>query len=182
MSKPKQLIIKETLSELKMIQKNSTPLIAVRIRALIVMKENEDHGISKRDIAAQIGVNHNSVQTWRTMYEQGGIKMVQSHNKTGFKPSVFTKEEHKAIESKLNDPKNGLQGYVELKAWIEEQFNKQLKYNTVLKYSIKNFGSKVKVARKSHINKDESAVDLFKKTSIKSAKKPLEKKAKPTKK
>jgi transposase len=141
MSKPKQLIIKETLSELKNIQKNSTRLIAVRIRALIVMKENEGHGISKRDIAAQIGVNHNSVQTWRTMYEQGGIKMVQSHNKIGFKPSVFTKEEHKAIESKLNDPKNGLQGYVELKAWIEEQFNKQLKYNTVLKYSIKNFGS-----------------------------------------
>ena len=76
-----------------------------------------------------------------------------------------------AIEKKLKDPKNGLRGYVELQAWIEQEFKKQVKYNTLLKYSIKNFGSKVKVARKSHIKKDEMAVDTFKKTSVKSVRK-----------
>ena len=66
-----------------------------------------------------------------------------------------------AIEKSLNDPKNGLRGYIELHAWVEKEFNKQVKYNTLLKYCIKNFGSKVKVVRKSHVKKDEQAVANF---------------------
>lgn len=30
----------------------------------------------------------------------------------GFKPSVVSAGEHRKIEQKLNDPKNGLRGYV----------------------------------------------------------------------
>ena len=59
----------------------------------------------------------------------------------------------------------GLAGYVELQEWIEKEFKKELKYNTILKYAIKNFGSKVKVARKSHVKKDGESVITFKKTS-----------------
>lgn len=178
MALPKQISIKESLTELKRILKRSSPLIAPRIRVLIALKENEKLGISKREVADMVGVNHNSVQAWCTMYIKGGLKLVQSHNKKGFKPSVFNQEEHAAIENKLKNPKNGLRGYVELKAWIEQEFKKHVKYNTLLKYSIKNFGSKVKVARKSHIKKDESAVEAFKKTSIESARKPLQPKTK----
>lgn len=71
---------------------------------------------------------------------------------------------------------------MELLDWIKNEFKKEIKYNTLLKYSIKNFGSKVKVARKSHIKKDEEAVKAFKKTSVKSAKTPLIKKQINTKK
>ena len=182
MASPKQINIKESLTDLKRALKTSSPLIAARIRVLIELKQNEKQGISKRDVAALVGVNHNSVQTWRAMYIKGGLKLLQSHNKKGFKTSVFTKEEHAAIEKKLKDPKNGLRGYVELLAWVEQEFKKQVKYNTLLKYSIKNFGSKVKVARKSHVKKDETAVEAFKKTSIKSARKQSKIKTGPTQK
>ena len=182
MALPKQINIKESLPQLKSILKTSSPLIAPRIRVLIALKENEKLGISKREVADMVGVNHNSVQTWRTTYIKGGLKLVQSHNKKGFKPSIFNQEEHTAIEKKLKNPKNGLRGYVELKAWIEEEFKKHVKYNTLLKYSIKNFGSKVKVARKSHIKKDDAAVETFKKTLIKSVKKPSKTKVKTIKK
>jgi len=173
MALPKQIHITESISDLRKVLKASSALIAPRIRVLIAIKENEETGISKREVANLVGVNHNSVQTWRSMYLQGGLKLVQSHNKKGFKPSVFSKEEHAAIEKKLKDPKSGLRGYVELQNWIEGEFKKQVKYNTLLKYSKKHFGSKIKVARKSHINKDENAVEAFKKTSVKSAKMPL---------
>ena len=83
---------------------------------------------------------------------------------TAGKPSVFTEQEHRRIEQKLNNPKNGLAGYIELQQWIAQEFNKDVKYNTVLKYAMKHFGSKVKVARKSHVKKDEGTVQLFKKT------------------
>lgn len=173
MALPKYIKVKETMAELKALLKKASPLIAPRIRTLIEIKKNESIGISKIALASLVGVDPNSVQTWRTLYIKQGIEGILKHNKTGFRPSVFTKEEHSSIEKKLKDPKNGLRGYVELLNWIENEFKKQIKYNTLLKYSIKNFGSKVKVARKSHIKKDEVAVSTFKKTLVKSVKKPL---------
>jgi transposase len=173
MALPKYIKVKETMSELKALLKKSSPLIAPRVRTLIEIKKNESTGISKIALAALVGVDPNSVQRWRTLYFEKGIDGILKHNKTGFRPSVFTKDEHALIEKKLKDPKNGLRGYVELLNWIESEFKKQIKYNTLLKYSIRNFGSKVKVARKSHIKKDEEAVSTFKKTLAKSAKKPL---------
>lgn len=171
MSTPTQFKIKETVAELRKLQKKSIPMIALRIRALIEFKKNESGGISKRDVADIIGVNHNSVQTWRKLYIQGGMGKLISYAKHEGRPSLITDEEHKKIEAKLRDPKNGLRGYVELQAWVENEFKKPIKYNTLLKYSMRKFGSKIKVARKSHIKKDEEAVATFKKTSVKSARK-----------
>ena len=171
MALPKQVVVKETLTELKALLKKASPLIALRLSILIEMKKNEKAGISKRAIAALVGVDPNSAQTWRTMYYQGGIEALQKHGKTGFKPSVFTIEEHQALENKLKNPTNGLRGYSELLTWAEQEFKKQIKYNTLMKYCIKNFGSKIKVARKSHIKKDQEAVDTFKKASVKSVNK-----------
>lgn len=171
MSLPKIIIVKESMKELTSLLKKASPLIAPRIRTIIEIKKNEAKGISKIALASLVGVDPNSVQTWRTLYINQGIEGVLTHKKTGFRPSVFTPEEHNAIEKKLKDPKNGLRGYVELLNWIEVEFKKQIIYNTLLKYCVKNFGSKVKVARKSHVKKDEEAVSTFKKTSVKSAKK-----------
>lgn len=171
MAAPKQFKIKETLVELRKLQKASIPMIGLRIRALIEFKKHEDMGISKRDVADLIGVNHNSVQTWRNLYIDGGIKKLISYIKLEGRPSLITDTEHKKIEAKLRDPKNGLRGYVELQAWVEKEFKKPIKYNTLLKYSIREFGSKIKVARKSHVKKDEEAVVAFKKTSAKNVRK-----------
>lgn len=171
MSSPKQIIIKETMAQLRKLQKESIPMIANRIRVLIEFKKNEATGISKRAVADAVGVNHNSVQTWRTLYEQGGIAAILKHDRKDGRPSVITAEEHKLIEQKLHDPKNGLRGYTELLTWAEQEFKKTIKYNTLLKYSIRHFSSKVKVARKNHVKKDEKAVLAFKKTSVRPAKK-----------
>lgn len=182
MASPKKIVIKETIADLKKLHRKATPFIAPRIRLLIELKKHEEEGISKREAASIVGVNPNSVQTWRKFYELKGIEGLLKHNKTGFKPSVFSKAEHDAIEKKLNDNKNGLRGYVELLRWIEQEFNKQVKYNTLLKYSTREFGSKIKVARKSHVKKDDEAVSTFKKTSVESARRPSKKNKKNTRK
>lgn len=134
------------------------------------MKQNEKEGISKREVAKLAGVDPNSVQNWRTLYLNAGIDGLLKHQKTGFKPSVFNVIEHNMLETKLNNSQNGLQGYVELKDWIEKESGKTFNYNTLLYYCIRNFKSSVKVARKSHIKKDENEVNTFKKTSDESAK------------
>lgn len=171
MASPKTINIVENISGLKKMQKAAIPMIANRIKALIEFKKNEKTGISKRAVADNIGVNHNSVQTWRKLYEQGGIEAILNYKKQSGRPSGITKKEHLQIEKKLNDSKNGLRGYVELLDWMEAEFKKTFKYNTVLKYSYRHFQSKIKVARKSHIKKDEEAVTSFKKTLVKPVKK-----------
>ncbi len=117
-----------------------------------------------------MGASSLSIHTWRTTSKNGGLALLLSHHKTGFKPSVFNKDEHDRLSEVLHNPTSNITGYVELNEWVLKEFNKQVKYNTLLKYCIQHFHSKVKVARKSHIKKDVNAVDTFKKTSVKSAK------------
>ena len=144
MAYPKKIIVKETISELKKLLKTAKPLISPRIHMLIGIKQYEETGISKLALAELIGVNHNSIQTWRAMYESGGIKKLTSHNKRGFKPSVFSQEQHLIIENILKNPKNGLRGYKELQTWLLQEFNKEYKYNTLLKYCIRHFDTSIK--------------------------------------
>jgi transposase len=166
----KKIIIQETENEIKKLLKESNPFIGQRLRVLLILKQNEEIGISKREVAKLAGVDPNSVQNWRTLYVNTGIEGLMKHQKKGFKPSVFNAIDHLKLEAKLNDPQNGLQGYVELKAWLEKESDKIFNYNTLLYYCIRNFKSSVKVARKSHAKKNQNEVDSFKKTSDESAK------------
>lgn len=171
MSIPKQLTIKESLKELKALQRGQGELLSKRIRVLIELKKHEKTGISKRDLSDITGINHNSITKWRKMYITGGVSALLVHGRVGFKKSLINELEHKAIEKKLKDPKNGIRGYIELQDWLNTKFNKDFKYITVVKYAQRHFGSKIKVARKSHVKKDEELVDTFKKSSVKSFKK-----------
>ncbi len=171
MSKATIIHIKESSKELKQLQKNQPLTIIKRLNMLLELKKNGINGLSKRQLAKLIGVDPNSIQKWRTIYVNAGIKGIISHGRIGFKPNLITKEEHKKIEHKLNQPKNALRGYKELIQWIKDEFGKEIKYTTVVEYSKRHFGSKIKVARKSHLLKDELALTAFKKTSVKSSKK-----------
>ncbi len=183
MSLPKSISVKESLIELKKLLKVSVKLIAPRIRMLIEIKKNEAAGpLSKRALAELVGVNPNSIQTWRTLYSTGGLTKLTSYIKNEGRPTILSKEEHQAIKSKLHDSKNGLRGYVELLDWVETTFKKEMKYNTLFKYANREFKASVKVARKSHVKKDEEAVTTFKKTLRESVKMPAKKSGKSTKK
>ena len=171
MAHAKIILIKESVKELKSLQKNQCLTVIKRLNMLIELKKNGSNGISKRTLAKLVGVDPNSIQKWRTMYLNEGISGITTHGMIGFKPSIITKEEHKKIEKKLNQPKDALRGYKELVQWVKNEFGKEIKYTTMVEYSKRHFGSKIKVARKSHVLKDDQAVDTFKKTSVKSSKK-----------
>lgn len=168
MSSALYIPIKETTQELRTALKYSSAMFQVRIKMLLAMKKAGEKGISKRELMDTVGACSQSIHNWRTAYKAGGMEALLSNGRKGRsgKPSVFTEEEHKKIERKLKDPKNGLQGYIELQQWIEQEFQKKVRYNTLLKYARRHFGAKVKVARKSHVKKDDNAVYTFKKTSF----------------
>ncbi len=169
MSSSLMIPVKESMKELKQLLKSSSSMMHPRIKMLVLMKQNSDKGLSKRALMEGVGVCSQSIQNWRTAYKTGGIEKLLFNGRKGNsgKPSVISEEEKKLIEKKLKDPQNGLAGYIELQQWIEREFKKEVRYNTILKYAMRHFGSSVKVARKSHVKKDETAVTTFKKTSSK---------------
>lgn len=163
--------VKESTQELRSLLKSSIPFLQPRIKLLLAMKKYGNKPVSKRELMEQTGLCSYSVQKWRTMYNTGGIDNILTHNKKGYKKSKFTSDQHVKLEAKLKDPENGIRGYKELQEWVLSEFNNDVSYNTLLKYCIKNFGTKVKVARKYHAKKDDEMVNTFKKTSVKPAKK-----------
>ncbi len=167
MSRPFQLTVTESIKELRALQRKHGELIGKRLQVLIEVRKHQDNGgVSKRALSSITGANHNSINKWRRIYREEGISPLLKHGrKGGFKPSVITKEAHIAIEKKLNDPENNLHGYVELLEWVNTDLLKDIKYITLLKYVGRHFGTKIKVARKSHVKKDGEAVEAFKKTS-----------------
>jgi transposase len=177
MSRAKQLYVSESVSTLNKLLSNRSVTIFNRIMMLILIKSHEGENLSKQKLGKLLGVSSSSVQIWRKLYESGGISLLLEDKRIGFKPSLISAQEHAQIEAKLHDPSNGLRGYVELQDWISREFDKTISYNTLLKYCGRHFGSKSKVARKSHVKKDLQAVGDFKKTSDKSA----ERSMKPTK-
>lgn len=171
MALPKQVIVKESIKELKRLQKKSKPILIPRLRMLQIIKESEK-ALSKNALAKLVGANHNSIQKWRKMYLEGGLEGLLAHKTTASAPFMFTKEEREKIYNKLSDPKGGIRGYKELLVWVEENLGKTVKYNSLMVFCRNQFGTKIKVARKSHINKDQKAVETFKKTLVVSAKRP----------
>lgn len=181
MSYSKVFTIKESVAEIRKLQKASTKIISKRLQVLQVFKRNEAEGISRRTVADEVGVNHNSVQTWRNLYIKGGIEALMSHNNKGYKPSKINSEQENVLKTILHNPENGFVGYIELQTWFNQTYKTDIQYNTFRGFIIRKFKSKIKVARKYHAQKDQEAVDAFKKTSIKSVKKSSKKKAKVSK-
>jgi transposase len=164
MAHPLRLRIKETLPQLKGVLRKQPQHLRARIQMLILMKEGKAY--SKRELADALGVNHNSVQTWRSAYKKGGLSALIRFERGGFKPSVIPAKVHRAIEKRLKSPTEAFHGFDQLRRWIEEHFIPAINYHTVNKYVKRHFGAKLKVARKSHIQKDEQAVRKFKKNSL----------------
>lgn len=171
MSYSKIFPIKESVSDIKKLQGKSTTIISKRLKALLVFKHYETTGISKRAVADETGINQNSIQTWRSLYIKGGIEGLMKHNNKGYKPSIINKEQESELKKILHNPENGFVGYIELQAWFNETYKMEIEYNTFRSFIVRKFKSKIKVARKYHVKKDQEAVDTFKKTSNRFVKK-----------
>jgi len=167
MAKALYVKVLECRKTLKSLLKSAKPWARPRLIMLLEMQKAGEVGITKEMLMQRVGVCGQSINNWRKAYRDGGLAQLLSHKKIGFKPSVFSSYEKVQLGNLVNNPKNGIVGYIELQRWVKEQFDKEVKYITILKYMQHNFQTKIKVARKSHIKKDIQMVEDLKKTSDK---------------
>jgi transposase len=163
MAKAKEVLIKESVQELKQLFKEqSKQTMRNRIIMLQQIKQS-NKSLSKNELADLVGVNHNSIQKWRRLYETKGIKGLLEQTRGGKRREVITPLAHTAIEKRLKSPLDAFVSFEELRRWVDEHYIPGIKYVTLNAYVKKHFGAKLKVARKSHVQKDLNAVDAFKK-------------------
>lgn len=165
MANSKSIIVKESEQELKKLLRQQPIHKKNRVQMLLILKKTQK-SLSKIELASILKVNHNTAQKWRKSYFEKGIDGLLSDGRVGFKPSKINNEMHQAIEKRLTSPKDAFTSYIDLIDWIVENYIPEgINYHTVNKYVKRHFGAKLKVSRKSHLKKDENAVDTFKKTS-----------------
>jgi transposase len=163
MAKAKDIHVKENTHELKqLLKEQSKQTMRNRIIMLQQIKRSTKL-LSKNELADLVGVNHNSIQKWRRLYETKGIKGLLQQTRGGKRWQVITPLAHTAIEKRLKNPLDAFVSFEELRRWVDEHYIPGIKYVTLNAYVKKNFGAKLKVARKSHVQKDLTAVEAFKK-------------------
>jgi hypothetical protein len=169
MAHSKQVEVKESMSDLRLLMRKSIFMIARRVNMLIQIKKH-DGRISLQKLSGITGADMKSLHTWRQAYLKGGLEALLRHNRKGTVSKIFGEAERDYLSCILENPKNGVQGYTELQKRMNAHFGKDFDYVTLLEYCKRHFGTRIKVARKSHVKKDEKSVSDFKKTSLKSSK------------
>jgi transposase len=165
MAKPLQITVKETRTELtNLLSRQKSNVSRKKIDLLLVLLKHPE-GLNKIELSHKVGISHNTANKWRKQYEQGGIAaLLEDSRKGGNRPSVIEAPIKSAIDKRVHNAKGAPKSYAELQRWIALKFGKELPYNTLRNYLIRKHKTKPKVARKSHINKDDNAAALFKKT------------------
>lgn len=160
MGKLKELFIKESLPELRHLQKQN-PSQFKRVQMLIITKQQGN--MSKYDLALLLGSSHSSIGNWRKIYIKEGIAGLIKERRGGHKKGALTVHAHQALSARLHDPKGGFRSFIEIQRWLKNEFDIVMEYHAVNKYVKRKFGAKLKVSRKSHVLKSPADEAVFKK-------------------
>jgi transposase len=157
----KRIEVKESLAELKRVYKTVATHLRPRVQMLILSVQKDLH--SKYALATALGVDPNSIHNWKTAYQQGGLPALVVEKRGGRRPSLIDERTALAIAQKLSDPYEAPRSFPELQQWVDEHYLPGINYHTLRKHVKRKYGAKIKVVRKSHVQKDEAEVAAFKK-------------------
>jgi transposase len=156
------VLVKETKEELKKALSKASAHQRPRLKMLLLLSE----GISDTaTLSAKTGADRNSIAGWKKRYNNSGIEALLDDARGGDKRSGITPEQKQKIAMKLSDPEEAFRSYGEAQAWLLQEMGISKEYHAFNKYLKRNWGTKLKVGRKSHVKKDEAAVAVFKKPS-----------------
>ena len=155
------ITVKETPVELTKLLNKSAHSVKPRIKMLLAITQGI---VSTQELVGKVKANRNSILNWKNAYQLNGLQGLLEESRGGTRPSAINEKQKTQLQQKLSNPKSGFTSYTQAVDWINETFGLQMNYHAVNKYLKRHFGTKLKVGRKTHINKDDNAAALFKKT------------------
>lgn len=164
MAKPLAIKVKETAVQLRSLQKKH-PSKFKPLQMLVILFEQGP--LSQKALAAMIGSSDKSINKWRKEYMSGGVALLLEEHRGGHKEAKITPEAEKQLRARLNNPKEGFRSYIEILQWLLDEFGIEMNYHAINKYVKRNYGARLKVSRKSHVQKSPADEAVFKKPSRK---------------
>ena len=158
------ITVKQSKEELYTLRKKSKSH-RVKTRILFLLLKQSNQTISQKNLALHLNVSESSLGRWAKVYSESGLESMLKISNGGKRRMVITSDVHKGLASKLQNSSDPLLGYNDALLWVETQYGKTFKYNTLRTYMIRHFGSKLKVPRKSNYKKEDKAITVFKKLS-----------------
>lgn len=164
MGKKAQIVIKESVEELKIhLQKQKTLRGEKRVTCLLNLKLEKF--TTRQRLSDYLGVHKRTMERWLKNYKSQGIDGMLKDKPKDKRSKIITAEMHKGLSKRVNNPQDSFLGYWDAQQWVRAQYGVEVKYQRIREYLIKHFGTKLKVARKSHVKKDKGAEESFLKTA-----------------
>jgi transposase len=152
--------VKETEEELKALLRKASLHQRPRIKMLLNIAKGQTASAA---LAAATGATPDSIANWKKKYKSGGLEALLHDARGGDFRSGLSEDQKQKIGQKVSSPTDALTSYKQAQAWLKEELEVEKNYHAVNKYLKRNFGTKLKVGRKSHVKKDEAAIAVFKK-------------------
>lgn len=152
--------IQESDSELKeMLRTEKRMRQNQRIQMLYLLKSGQAD--TRMKAAEILAVNRATIGRWLQTHEKDGVSGLLSiktkpNRKLSIPPCILH-----VLKHELEKPE-GFSSYGAIQIWLKQKFTLSIPYKTVhgiVRYRLK---AKLKVGRKSHVNKDQKKVDEFK--------------------
>lgn len=122
--------VQESLDNLaEQLRQAKTPTIKERLQVLYWLKQ--EHASSISAIAKALGKHRSTVQTWLSMYRDGGVESMVEIKKSPGGVRVIPQWAEDALALRLQQPNHGFQSYGEVQQWLAETLAVEAEYHAV---------------------------------------------------
>lgn len=157
--------VQESLDDLtEQLRQAQTPTVKERLQVLYWLKQENPPSVTT--IAQAIGKHRSTVQTWLSMYRDGGVEAMLAIKKSPGGVRVIPQWAENALDKRLQDPNHGLGSYGEVQQWLSQTLGVEAKYHAVYQMTHYRLKAKLKVARPQHDLQDKEQREAFKKTLL----------------
>src|SRR5215471_20503393 len=133
----------QTLRELIAREQNKQKALRLQLLYLLVTHQ----ATSRKNAAALLGLDRNTIGSWLTNYEQGGLQTLLEIAKPPGLPSSLPEFVVEAIRLKLQEPA-GVASFKALHCWVEQQFQLHTTYRIIHYTASTVLGARLAVGRR----------------------------------
>ena len=133
-----------------------------RVHALYLLKKGRAKTL--QDLVDFLGRSKSTIESWLTLYRKKGLLGLLAWNYHGGQPPAIPEPFLTELREKLSQPQ-GFKSYGEIQQWLKAEYGLEIHYKTVYQTVHYKLKAKLKVARPTHLKRDDTAVVEFKKNS-----------------
>ena len=162
MGSVKKVVIQESATELlQLMRPEKRALVQARLQALYVYKSGQEQDYAA--ISQQVGYERHTVGKWFGLYRQKGLAACQQLEMGKKSGSLISGKALAELQEKLSSATDYFTSYKQIHQWLQQAHHIQLSYEHVHRFVRYYLGAKLKVVRKSNLQKDAAKEEKFKK-------------------